>query len=253
MFLAIDIGNTNITFGLLENRITIATARIATRQERTDDETRWFLNNFLNEHNASNDIQAVGIASVVFQITPTIEHAIHDLLPEAKCDVVGKTIIPKITIAYEPPSTVGIDRLCNVIAGMKRWGAPLIVVDFGTATTIDAVDANGVYLGGAIAPGIETSLHALASRTSQLYSVSMELPVSPIGKNTADAMRSGLLWGALYAAEGLAQKFAVEICGNPKVIATGGFASLLVSKSRIISENAPNLVLEGIELICSEK
>ena len=110
----------------------------------------------------------------------------------------------------------------------------------------------GIYLGGAIAPGIETSLQALATRAAQLYSISLELPSSPIGKNTADAMRSGLLYGALYAAERLAEEFCKEIGGKPKIIATGGLAPLLAHNSRIISEIEPNLVLKGIQLICEE-
>ncbi len=251
-FLAIDIGNTNITFGILEAGNSVAEARIATKTPRTSDEIRWQLNHFLHDFESSSKIEAAGIASVVFDKTPLVHRAVQDALPEIQCDIVGKTVFPKITITYDPPSAVGVDRLCNVIAGMRRWGTPLIIVDFGTATTIDAVDSEGIYLGGAIAPGIETSLQALALNAAQLYSIALELPPSPIGRNTADAMRSGLLWGALGAVDSLAMKFAMEIGGAPRVVATGGLAPILCPHSLIISEYVPGLVLEGIELICRE-
>ena len=250
MFLAIDIGNTNITFGLLQSGHAVAEARIATSTRRTIDELRWLLRNFLNENHALTGVSAAGIASVVFSVTPSVERAVAALLPEIRCDVVGKTIKPEIEISYDPPTAVGIDRLCNVIAGMKRWGAPLIVVDFGTATTVDVVDSKGVYIGGAIAPGIETSLHALATHAAQLYSISLELPEQAIGKNTADSMRSGLLWGAISAVDGLALRFAIEIGGAPHIVATGGLAPMLAPHSKIITEIVPSLVLEGIEIIC---
>ncbi|MDK9700039.1 MAG: type III pantothenate kinase [bacterium] len=250
MFLAIDIGNTNITFGLLKGYEMVAEARVSSTTRRTADELRWLMASFLVDHDASDSIKHVGIASVVLDVTAAMERAVKKHLPDIPCDVIGVTVLPNIPISYQPPSAVGIDRLCNVVAGVARWGAPLIVIDFGTATTVDAVDSDGVYVGGAIAPGIETAMHSLASRTSQLFNVQLQLPEQVIGRNTSDAIRSGLLWGSLGAADNLAIRFALEIGGEPHVIATGGFAPLLAPHSSIISEVAPYLVLEGIKRIC---
>ena len=253
MFLAIDIGNTNLAFGLLDDAAVVAESRIATPLRRTADELRWLLGHFLDDHRARETVAAAGIASVVFDMTAVAEQAVARLLPDIRCDVIGKSVHPALPIAYEPPSAVGADRICNVTAGIARWGVPLIVVDFGTATTLDVVNRDGVYLGGAILPGIETAMYALSARTSQLFPVQLTIPPSAIGGNTADAIRSGLLYGGIGAVDRLAFRFAEELGDEPMVAATGGLATLLAPHSAMIREVAPGLVLEGIRLICEHR
>ncbi|MGB9592418.1 MAG: type III pantothenate kinase, partial [Candidatus Kryptoniota bacterium] len=163
--------------------------------------------------------------------------------------VVSASLDLGIKIDYEDPHAVGSDRICNAVAGFEKFGGPLIIIDFGTATTFDVISVDGTYLGGAIAPGLETAAQDLQRRAAKLPKIELKFPANIIGKNTVASMQSGIMFGAVESMEGIVRRIKNEIGESAKVVATGGYAGILASASRIINAVEPSLVLEGVRII----
>jgi type III pantothenate kinase len=253
MLLAIDIGNTHTVFGIYEGPKLVADWRVTSMLQRTEDEVGTQVKLFLSDAGVSADeIRGVGISSVVPNLTDVFSmmaqkyFGVDPLLISSALDLGMK-------IHYDDPNSVGADRLCNAVAGFTKFGGPLIIIDFGTATTYDVVAGNGDYLGGVIAPGIETSAVDLHRRAAKLPKVELRFPRSIVGRDTASSMQAGILFGAVDAMEGMVGRLQGEIVKREgkeaKVIATGGFARLIAEKSSLIAECVPSLVLDGVRLI----
>ena len=249
MLLCIDIGNTNITIGLYEGQALGPRWRLATIHNRMPDEFGIQLIGLLNFARINTDqIDCAVIASVVPPLTEKWVQVCRDYLG---CDplVVDSTVETGVRIRIDEPQAVGADRIVDAVAAHRLYGGPACIVDFGTATTFDAISAEGDYLGGAIAPGIGISRDALAERTAQLPKVDLHAPPSPIGKNTVHAMQSGLLYGYVGLVEGMVARFRGELGPEMQVIATGGLAELVAKETTCIEIVAPWLTLDGLRLI----
>ncbi|MFP4321212.1 MAG: type III pantothenate kinase [Anaerolineales bacterium] len=257
MLLAIDIGNTNLHLGLWQADAWRVTWRARTVVDKMSDEYAVLLRNFLREAGLEYaDMQHVIIASVVPRLTSvfrelTARHMNVDAL------VVDHTLDLGIHLAVESPEQVGPDRIVNAVAVKALYGGgPAIVVDFGTATTFDVIGADGSYMGGAIAPGIRIALDALTSRTARLYTVDLLPPPSPIGRNTSEALQSGVFLGYLSLVEGLIARLKAALPSAPaevRVIATGGLAPLFNDHSPVIDEVADLLTLDGLRVIWGQQ
>jgi type III pantothenate kinase len=249
MLLTIDIGNTNITLGIFEGDQLTYHWRLASDSARMPDEyglqlLGLFQSNGLHLERLSDIV----LASVVPPLTSHLQEACQSYLSKLPIVVENQHCAP-IVNRYEPPQAVGIDRLVNAVAVEKKYGLPACVVDFGTATTFDAIGRDYNYLGGAIAPGVGVSLDALVSHTAKLPKVDLQLPEHVIGHNTTHAMQSGLLWGYIAMVEGMVTRFRAELGEDTHVIATGGLASLVGSHTTSIDAIDPWLTLEGLYLI----
>jgi len=249
MLLTIDIGNTNITLGLYEGETLSGHWRMATNHESMPDEYGIMMSNLL-EHRGVNskDLEGICMASVVPPLTSRVIQACNNYLDSEplNVDYMTKT---GVKIMIDQPQTVGADRIVDVVATKRLYGGPACVVDFGTATTFDAMDAAGNYLGGAIAPGIGISADALVKYTSQLPRVDLQAPPSVSGKNTIHAMQSGLLFGYTAMVEGMVEKFRKQLGPEMKVIATGGLAELVSKQTHVLQVIAPWLTLVGLRMI----
>jgi type III pantothenate kinase len=249
MLLTIDIGNTNITLGLYEGEKLSGHWRMATNHESMPDEYGIMMSNLL-EHRGirTQDLEGICMASVVPPLTSRVIQACNNYLESEplNVDYMTKT---GVKIMIDQPQTVGADRIVDVVATKKLYGGPACVVDFGTATTFDAMDSVGNYLGGAIAPGIGISADALVKYTSQLPRVDLQTPPGVIGKNTIHAMQSGLLFGYAAMVEGMVAKFRKELGADMKVIATGGLAELVSKQTTVLQIIAPWLTLDGLRMI----
>jgi len=251
MLLAIDAGNTNVVFALVEGQEIKTRWRIATDPRRTADEYAVWLNQLLTlEGYAMADVTAVIIATVV----PRALHNLEVLSSKYfKVDpiVVGQTIPWHIEVDVAEPGTVGADRVVNAIAAHHLHGGDLIIIDFGTATTFDVVDYSGAYKGGAIAPGINLSLDALFEAAAKLPRIAIEAPEtqSVIGRNTQDAMLIGVFWGYVSMMEGLVARMRAEIGRPTKVVATGGLSILFDTHTEIFDAIVPDLTVLGLALI----
>jgi len=253
MFLAIDIGNTHTVFGVYTKQKLIGSWRLTSMLQRTEDEIGTQLQALLTGARiSSKKIIGVGIASVVPNLTESYASMVRKYF-HREAVLVSTTLDLGITIRYENPQSVGADRICNAIAGFEKYGGPLIIIDFGTATTYDVVASNGDYLGGVIAPGIETSAVDLHRRAAKLPKVELHLPQSVVGADTVSSMQSGILWGAVDGAIGMVERIQQELVqrGSKKaiVIATGGFSEFIAQQARVIQHTEPSLVLDGIRLI----
>ena len=249
MLLCIDIGNTNITLGVYQNGQPGPRWRLATNQEKMPDEFGIQLLGLLNYHNiATEDIKETAIASVVPHLTTRWVQVCHDYLGCLPLVIDSNTHLD-INILVDEPSEVGADRIVDAVAAHVIFGGPACIIDFGTATTFDAISRKGDYLGGAISPGIGISRDALSERTAKLPKVDLAPPPSPIGKNTIHAMQSGLLYGYVSLVEGMVSLFKNEVGSNMKVIATGGLAEFISKYSNVINIVAVWLTLDGIQII----
>ncbi|HAE86086.1 MAG TPA: type III pantothenate kinase [Anaerolineaceae bacterium] len=249
MLLTIDIGNTNITLGTFEDGKLTNHWRLATDPARMPDEYGLQLLGLLHSRGLHlNNLSDVVLASVVPPLTSHIQEAVREYLSKSPVIIESQHCSP-IVNRYDPPQAVGIDRLVNAVAVEKKYGLPACVVDFGTATTFDAIDRDYNYLGGAIAPGVGISLDALVSHTAKLPKVDLQLPEHVIGRNTTQAMQSGLLWGYIAMVEGMVARFRAELGEDTQVIATGGLAALVGSHTASIAAIDPWLTLEGLYLI----
>ncbi len=253
MLLAIDIGNTNIHFGLWDEQRWRTTWRARTVANKMGDEYAVLLRNFLHSSGLHfEDVKQVVMASVV----PVLTDAFRELVPRYfQTDVLNVTHLNAgIAIEIDLPQQVGADRIVNAVAVNKLYGGgPAIVIDFGTATTFDVISRDGAYIGGAISPGINVALEALVSRTAQLYKVELVPPPSPIGKNTAQALQSGLFLGYVGLVEGLTKKLIAALPDSDqdsvKVIATGGLAPLFNQYTDVIHIISDSLTLDGMRVI----
>lgn len=249
MLLTIDIGNTNLTLGLFEGDRLGAHWRLATDHERMPDEFGIQILGLLQHGGCSvAQLEGVCLASVVPPLTGRIVEACKAYLGKQPL-VVDSTIKTGIQIWYDNPMAVGADRIVDAVAVKALYGGPACIVDFGTATTFDAISAEGDYLGGAIAPGIGIAADALTRRTAQLPRINLERPPSVIGKNTVHAMQSGLLFGYVALVEGMIARFRKELGENMKTIATGGLAEIITRETDVIQIVNPWLTLEGLRML----
>lgn len=250
MLLTIDIGNTNITLGLYEGTKLGARWRLATDHERMPDEYGLQIVGLL-QHSGCSPRQLGGIclASVVPLLTTRVEQACRQYLSQPVLVIDALTTKIGINLLIDDPKTVGADRIVDAVAVHNLYGGPACVVDFGTATTFDAIDTNGNYLGGAIAPGIYVGAEALVQRTAKLPRIDLQRPPSVIGRNTIHAMQSGMLFGYVAMVEGMVNRFRAELGENAKVIATGGLAEIVANETKAIEIIAPWLTLDGLRIL----
>jgi type III pantothenate kinase len=249
MLLTIDIGNTNITLGLYEGEQLGPRWRLATAHEHMPDEYGLQLVGLLS-HAGYNptDLGGACLASVVPPLTGKIVEACRRYLQQEPL-VVDAGVKTGVRIRYEDPRAVGADRIVDAAAVQRLYGGPACVVDFGTATTFDGISAEGDYLGGAIAPGIQIAAEALFLRTAKLPRVDLQRPPAAIGRNTTHAMQSGLLFGYVSLVEGMVARFRKELGTNMKVIATGGLAEVVAQETAVLEIIAPWLTLDGLRII----
>jgi len=249
MFLAIDVGNTNITVGVYEREQLHATWRLATVHDRMGDEYGIMLLQLLAHRGVRPEqITGAAIASVVPALTGVMRSVCADYLKSEPL-VVDTGVKTGVRIRYENPREVGADRIVDCAAVQAKYGGPACVVDFGTATTFDAISREGDYLGGAIAPGIGIAAEALFARASKLYRVEIAAPPKAIGANTATALQAGIFFGYVGLVEGLVARFRCELGDDMKVIATGGLAEVVARETQIIQYVDPWLTLDGLRLI----
>lgn len=249
MLLTIDIGNTNIALGLYEGKKLGARWRLATDHERMPDEYGIQMLGLLQHSGCSvAQLNGVCMASVVPVLTSRLQQACKVYFNQTPL-IVDETIKTGIKLMVDDPKTVGADRIVDAVAVYQMYRGTACVVDFGTATTFDAITAEGEYLGGAIAPGIGISADALATRTAKLPRVDLQTPPSVIGRNTIHAMQSGLMLGYIAMVEGMVKRFRAELGPDMKVIATGGLAETVAEHTDVIDILAPWLTLDGLRII----
>ncbi|HEX7055848.1 MAG TPA: type III pantothenate kinase [Bacilli bacterium] len=249
MILAIDIGNTNIVLGLYEEKKLLHHWRIGTNRAATVDEYGMLLRNlFQHAGIAMEQIVGVVVSSVVPPIMNTMEALCKEYLHKEPL-VVGPGMKTGLNIRYENPREVGADRIVNAVAAIELYGAPIIVVDFGTATTFDYIDEKSSYLGGAIAPGIGISTEALYQRASKLPRIELVKPASTVGRNTVASMQAGIVFGFAGQVDGIVTRMRDEFSHQAKVVATGGFAELIAAHARTIEIVNPFLTLQGLQII----
>jgi type III pantothenate kinase len=249
VLLAVDVGNTNVTLALFEGERLVADWRVTSHRERTADELAVELSQLFNLRGFDLDVvTGVVIASVVPNLNPALIEASRRYL---NCEpvMVGPGVKTSVRVRYENPKDVGADRIANALAAFSKYGGPVVVIDFGTAVTYDAISAEGDYLGGAIAPGVEISLDALVSHTAMLRRVEAVAPDSVIGRNTIASIQSGLIWGFVAQVEGMVERMIAELGGKATVIATGGQAGMVAGLTHVIQAVDPLLTLEGLRLI----
>ncbi len=249
MFLAIDIGNTNVTLGVFEGDKLLTSWRLATDIYRMPDEYAVHMINLLPRCNlVLLDIKAAIMCSVVPPLIPTFEDFFQRYMG-IKPMIVGAGIKTGVRILYDNPRDVGADRIVDAVAAYRTYGGPVIVVDFGTATVFDAISANGDYLGGAIAPGIGIAAEALFERAAKLPRIELHQPKAAIGKNTVSSMQSGLVFGYVGLVEGIIGRFQQEMGSKAKVVATGGLAPLIAGLTDAVDVVDSDLTLVGLRLI----
>jgi type III pantothenate kinase len=244
MLLAVDVGNTQTVAGLYEGEELRDHWRIATERHRTGDELGALYGSFLD----FADVSGVCVASSVPQLVRSYEDLAARYL-QAELLVLGPGVRTGIPIRYEDPREVGPDRIANAVAGASRYGAPCIVVDFGTSTNFDIVSADREFVGGVLAPGIEISMDALVQRAARLFKIDFVEPPSVIGKNTAASLQSGLVYGFAGQVDGIVERIRAELGAEAPAIATGGLADLIAPHSRTIDSVDPLLTLEGLRLV----
>lgn len=249
MLLTIDIGNTNLTLGLYDGNNLVAHWRLATDHARMTDEYGLQLQGLLqNAKHTSKDLTGVCLASVVPQLTTRVVQACREYL-EQEPFVVDVGIKTGIKVKYEDPRAVGSDRIADAVAVMYLYGGPACVIDFGTATTFNAITKDGEYLGGAITAGINLATEALFTHAAKLPRIDLQRPPSVIGRNTVHAMQAGLLFGYVSMVEGMVERFRKELGPGMKVIATGGLAEIVAQETDVIQIIAPWLTLDGLRIL----
>lgn len=250
MVLVIDVGNTNIVIGVYEGKKLLVHWRMGTQWEKTSDELGMFLISLFNHEKLDiKEIEAVVIASVVPPIMYSLGHAIKKYF-KLEPIVIGPGVKTGINIKYENPREVGADRIVNAVAAFEIYKNPLIIVDFGTATTFCAISSKGEYLGGVICPGIKISAEALFQKAAKLPRIELAKPDTVIGRNTVVSMQSGIVYGYVGQVDYIVKRMKKEMKeDNIKVIATGGIARLIASESETIDEINGLLTLEGLRII----
>jgi len=253
MLLAIDVGNTNIVLGVFDNATLIQSWRLQTLRERTADELGLLVDG-LFAHSRIERVQVRGVilGSVVPPLTSTMRSMV-DRYFGVKAITIEPGVNTGMPILYENPAEVGADRIVNGVAAWERFGRdkqlPMIVVDFGTATTLDAISAKGEYLGGAICPGVQISADALFQRAARLPRIDVRKPPRIVGRTTVGAMESGLFYGYVGMVEGLVKRMAEELGGRATCVATGGLADVIAPETPIIEHVDPDLTLHGLRIV----
>src|SRR4051812_13205501 len=245
MLLAVDVGNTQTVLGLYDGDRLTEQRRLATEASRTGDELGALLGEMLD----LDSVDGICLSSTVPALVREFE-VFAERWAKAELLVVGPGAKTGIPVAYDNPHEVGPDRIANAVAARDRYGAPCIVVDFGTSTNFDVVSAAGEYVGGVLAPGIEISMDALFERAARLVKVDFAAPPSPIGRTTAFALQSGLVYGFAGQVDGIVGRIREELGdGSVQVVATGGLAGLIAPHAQTIGKVDPFLTLEGLRLV----
>ncbi|MCM3081510.1 type III pantothenate kinase [Brevibacillus invocatus] len=249
MIVVMNIGNSNIVMGVYEGENLRYHWRFSTDRNKTEDEYGMLVKSLFDSVGlALHQVRGVIFSSVVPPMNFTIERMCEKYL-HRRALIVGPGIKTGLNIKYDYPREVGSDRIVNAVAAIRDYGTPLIVVDFGTATTFCYIDEKGQYWGGAIAPGIRISTEALVSRTAKLPRIEMAKPASVVGRNTVAAMQSGIYYGFVGQVEGIVRRIIAESGAEPQVVATGGLASLVANETECIHVVDPDLTLKGLRLI----
>jgi type III pantothenate kinase len=249
MLLTIDIGNTNLTLGLYDGPQLGSHWRLATDHARMPDEYGLqFLGLLEHAHCKVENLTGIVLASVVPNLTGRVAQACREYLRQEAL-IVDAGVKTGIRIRYEDPRAVGADRVADAVAVKRLYGGPACVIDFGTATTFNAINKGGDYLGGAITAGINLAAEALFTRAAKLPRIDLQRPPSVIGSNTVHAMQSGLLFGYVSMVEGMVARFRKELGDDMKVIATGGLAEVVARETKVIEVIAPWLTLDGLRII----
>lgn len=252
MLLVFDIGNTNIVLGVFQGERLLRSWRVSTRREQTSHEYAVLCRNLFS----LADLEAGKIeASVISSVVPPLNDAFDTLCREFFhvepffVEPEHQSLMP---ILYDHPSDVGADRLINALATRELFGAPAIIVDFGTATTFDAVSAEGAYVGGNIAPGIGISSEALFQRAAKLPRIEIKRPTRSIGRSTVESMQAGIFYGYVGLVDGILRRMSTELGGNPIVVATGGYAGLIGQGLDGFDRIEPDLTLLGLRLFYAQ-
>jgi type III pantothenate kinase len=251
MLLAIDVGNTNIVIGVFRGETLIHSWRLATLRERTSDEMGVLITGLCDRYEIrQRDVDGIVIGSVVPQLTGTLVAMVTEYFGRVPL-LFEPAVNSHMPVLIDNPAEVGADRVVNGIAAFSAYGKglPIIIVDFGTATTFDAVSAKGEYLGGIICPGPQISADALAQRAARLPRIDVRKPARVIGTNTVAAMQAGLFWGYVDMVEGLLRRMREELGGSAVVVATGGLASVVAPESKLIEHVDGDLTLRGLRLV----
>lgn len=249
VLLAVDLGNTNITYGIFREEALERTFRTQTVRSRTADEYAVLLRQLLDFHRIEPDaLHAAILASVVPQLTEVLTQAIQLVFGTSPL-VVGPGMKTGIPVLYDNPHDVGADRVVNAVAAYERVRGAAIVVDFGTATTFDCISPKGEYLGGIIVPGIHVSLDGLMQRAAKLRPIELMEPPRVVGKNTAHSLQSGVVFGYAAMLDGLVDKIQQELGYSCFVIGTGGLAALMAKQSAALQSVDPNLTLHGLRIL----
>lgn len=254
MLLAIDVGNTQTLLGLFEGKEVVEHWRVATEAHRTADELAVLLGGLLGQSEVMDGSRVSGIA--LCSTVPSVLHEMREMFRRYYADVPAVVVQPGVrtgvAVHVDNPKEVGSDRIVNALAAAHLYGGPCISVDFGTSTNFDAVSAKGEYVGGALAPGIEISVDALGARGAQLFKVELAHPRSVIGKNTAEALQSGIVYGFAGQVDGIIERMSRELAADPHevtVVATGGLAPLVAEEARSVDVQEPWLTLIGLRLV----
>lgn len=249
MILAIDIGNSHIVLGCIENDKILFETRMATDRIKTSDQYCAELKSLLELYHVDfSKIDGTIISSVVPPVLNAITEAVRKLV-DKRCMVVGPGLKTGINIRIDNPSEVGSDLIVAAVAAVSEYGTPLIIIDMGTATTFSVVDKEKAYLGGAICPGVMISLDALTSRTAQLPGISLNVPKRVVGRNTVDCMQSGLLYGAAGMLDGMIERTEAELGYPVTVVATGGLSKFILPLCRREIIYDEDLLLKGLNII----
>src|SRR3954451_4186066 len=244
MLLAVDVGNTQTVFGLYDAASLGERWRIATEAQRTGDELGALLADFFDYE----ALDGICLSSTVPRLIREYEH-VAERWAKVALLVIGPGVKTGIQIQYDDPREVGPDRIMNAVAGREKYGAPVVVVDFGTSTNFDVVSPAGDYVGGVLAPGVEVSMDALFARAARLVKVDYVEPPSVIGKTTVGGLQSGVVYGFAGQVDGIVTAIRAELGVEAQVVATGGLSELVAPHSRTISVVDPNLTLEGLRLV----
>jgi type III pantothenate kinase len=249
VLLVIEVGNTNTKIGVYDGARLLVSWRLTTRREQTADEYGLFIETLLRTRGLGPaSIDGVAISNVVPPVQQTLEWMCEKYFGVSPFSVESGVNLP-IPLNVDHPREVGPDRVVKAVAAIALFGPPLIVVDFGTATTFDCVNARGEFIGGAIAPGIATAADALLNRAARLFRVELVRPKDAIGRNTVHNVQSGVVYGWAGLVDGLVERMTAEMDGTPRVIATGGHAGLIVNVARSIQEVHEHLAFEGLRLL----
>jgi type III pantothenate kinase len=251
MLLAVDVGNTNVKLGVYDDRRLVASWRLTTRREQTADEYGVFTHTMLRSHGIEPaEVTDVAVSSTV----PAVQRTMEEMATRYFA-VTPFMVDPGVNVALpmlvDYPREVGPDRIVKVVGAVELYGPPLIIIDFGTATTFECVSPRGEFIGGAIAPGIATAAEALTARAARLFRVDLTRPPSAIGRNTVTNIQSGIVYGYAGLVDGLVARMRGEMEGTPKVVATGGLVGLMDGLARAIDVVNPHLTLEGLRIACA--